>query len=250
MILWPRIPLPRARALAGDLAPLSNMDLRKRRWNDPALRLFAPTGGVPVDDATLRALRAQFDNLALASGFPTPLGRQSKIFDSALIQMLADYPFSFGEAVRAEMWAWICLILVPHLVHWRWADANGNVKTERYAGGLVRNAFGRLWYQGLALDRGTSHSNRWLFSDHFGADQAVSLLERTGLSANRNICLAVGSAWVALPHAARTEHLFRETMKALLVRAAVQRLDALDEATVALIVAETFALASARSHPM
>lgn len=236
MKLWPRLPLPRARALGAELSGVTVDQLRARPWMSGAPRLFAPTGGVRVDDDTLRRLRVDLESCAEAVGYPHRTGREHRArFDSESLRLLADGPMPFGEAIRAETWAWLTVILVPHVVRWRWSDDDGRVSPERYAGPLLRNALGRLWYQAMSLDRGTTDPHRWLYVDQFGADQAVALLERPSLASSRVVCLSVARAWAALPESARKERLFRETMKALLVRSAVQRLDvlnarALDEA--------------------
>ncbi len=241
MKLWPRLPLPRARAVVTELHGLTLDELKARPWMGGAPRLFAPTGGVRVDDGTLRRLRGSLEECAAGAGYPHRGGRERRArFDSTSLRVLADCPIPFGEAIRAETWAWVTVILVPHLVRWRWSDDDGKVSLERYAGPLLRNALGRLWYQAVSLDRGAADPERWMYADQFGADQAVALLERPRLASSQAVCLSIARAWAALPVADRKEELFRETMKALLVRSAVQRLDVLDVRVLDEAVAATF----------
>lgn len=242
MRLWPRLPLPRARARVSQLVGRSLEELERASVGATGSLLFAPTGGAPVDQATIRSLRQDLDRTAVRAGYPSIRTRAAHAtFDDAALRLLADFPIPVGEAIRPETWAWIAVELVPHLVTWRWTDKNGKVSTERFAGTLVRNSLGRLWYQANRLDRGRTHPDRWLYSDLFTSDQAVALLERPGLAANRRLCLAIGRVWSELPAKNRREGVFREAMKALIVRAGLIRLDVLDDDMLHQVVDDCFA---------
>jgi len=78
-----------------------------------------------------------------------------------------------------------------------------------------------------------------------GADQLVALIERTTLSGNRIIVLAVGEAWLAMVPARRSEALFRSAMKRLVVTAGMIALDALSEKDLQGCVASAFEQAEA-----
>lgn len=247
MKLWPRLPLPRAKALVGDYGNRSLEDLQGTFATNASLKLFAPTGGVPIDDKTLRKLRLELESFAQECGYPETGSKKDRThFDELVLHFLADLPIDFGEAIRPETWAWIAVVLAPHLVKWRWMGSDGHVSPERYAGPIVRNSFGRLWYQAMALDRGVDSANRWLYAEEFGADQTVALLERPSLAANRAVCLAVGKAWLALPPAHRKEELFRQTMKALIVRAGFQRFDVLESRALDQAVSDSFSVTMRR----
>jgi hypothetical protein len=180
--------------------------------------------------------------VAKAAGYPDIRTRKAHAaFDHSAQTLLTDFGIPFGEAIRPEMWAWITVELVPHLICWRWADRNGVAKPERFAGPLVRNALGRLWYQGNRLDRGAAHPERWLYSQRFTSDQAVALLERSALAGHRELCLAVGKCWSELPASARDEKLFREAMKLLIIKAGIVRLDVLSADALDHLVDECFA---------
>lgn len=240
MKLWPRLPLARARVLAAEFEHCSLAQLKSRPWTGTSARLFAPTGGVPVENSTLTRLRSGLEDVATDAGFPTSKSRlDQRRFDDGALKFMADFGIPFGEAIRAETWAWVAVVLVPHLVSWRWPESSDRL--SRFAGPLVRNAIGRLWYQAHSLDAGGDESTRWRFCDVFGSDQAVALLERPSLASNRELCLAIGRVWLALPKADRKEVLFRETMKGLIVRAGILRLDLLDSKSLDAAVADTFA---------
>src|SRR6187431_44546 len=103
MKLWPRIPLPRAQSIARQFDGLDSSSLRTFSWTDPANRVYAPTGGVPIDDGALGKFRFTLESLATESGYPNRDGRQPRAqFDDQVIKLLADSTIPFGEAVRAE----------------------------------------------------------------------------------------------------------------------------------------------------
>lgn len=242
MRLWPRLPLPRARVRASQLAGQSTDVLEANANATTASQLFAPTGGARVDSAELRRLRRELEAVARAAGYPNVHSRAANaIFDADVQSLLTDFGIPFGEAIRPEMWAWLTIELVPHLVSWRWGDRLGMVKPERYGGPIVRNTLGRLWYEGNRLDRGAEHEDRWGLSRSFTSDQSVALLERPGLAGNRHLCLAVGEVWSAMPAASRKEQLFRDAMKLLTVRAGVVRFDVLSDLALRGVVVECFA---------
>jgi len=241
------LPLPRARALAEAFADRSVDELKAGSWPVDPAGLFAPTGGMPVDKDTIRRLRRELEAIATAAGYPNMGGQAGKSqFDSQVLRLLADFPIAVGEALRAEMWAWVAVVLVPHLVRWRWPVKDEKFRIERFAGPLVRNALGRLWYQGFILDRGKDHVDRWTFSDELTADQVVALLERPSLAASRKTAVAVGKHWAGVPQPRRKEELFRQAMKTLLVRAGVQSLDVLDAESIEKVVDECFSVTMRR----
>lgn len=247
MKLWPRLPLPRAQALARDYSAMSLEELEDIVRNPRATRLFAPTGGTPVDDGTLRRVRQAVVKCAVSAGYPRAADHSSKAaWDDGITRYLADLSIPLGEAIRPETWAWLCTVLVPDVVRWRWVRSDDTVTVERFAGPLYRNALGRLWYAAVALDRGKEHPERWLFVDSLGADQQVSLLERPSLAANASVCAAVGESWLQWSERPQREKLFREAMKVLLVRGAICRLDVLSEQDLAQVVNDAFALTARR----
>lgn len=228
MILWPRLPLPLARTTAARLIDGDLRDLEQAGWSLDPPALFAPTGGVRIDVAEVRRLRKDLIGLARRSGYPAPL-RKNHItaYDQGIMECLADAPMSMGEGLRPETWAWLAVCLVPHLVRWRWPAREDNLRIDRFAGPLYRNSLGRLWYQARALDGGKDDPERWRLATALGADQQVALFERPSLAASPVVSRAVVHGWLRLPSTQRSEAVFRQTMKSLIVRAGIQRLDLL-----------------------
>jgi hypothetical protein len=236
------MPLARAQARIKSYGAASAEQLRALAWHGGSIGLIAPTGGVPVPSQTLYHLRRRLEEFAQGCGYPNPAGRADAAkFDDLALQHLAECEIPIGEGIRPEMWAWISVELVPHLVRWRWPIGEDKLRLERFAGPIIRNAFGRLWYQGQALDRGKDHRERWLYSSLLGADQRVSLFERPSLAGDRSICMTVAAYWASLPENGRSEELFREAMKALVVRIGVQHLDMLTPAELEEVVTTCFA---------
>jgi hypothetical protein len=235
------MPIPRGQTIARGFIGCDSPSLKNFRWTELTNRVFAPTGGTPIDDGQLRKFAFALEHLASESGYPGDTSRQARSkFDEEVLRFLADHTIPFTEAIRPETWAWIAVLLVPHLVHWRWRDASNNVSLERFAGPLIRNALGRLWYQAQALALDANEPSRWKYSDPLGADQVVGLLERPSLGAHRGTCLAVAKAWGGLPPKMRSEHLFRETMKSLIITSAVRRFEIMDGPSLDLVVADCF----------
>lgn len=228
--LWPRLPLPRAQAIL-EHQHLVDLPQLERWWEAKADAIsFAPVGGQPVSEASLKDLRGLLDRAAAKEGYPNPPSQAARArFDSSVSKELATLALPVGEAIRPELWAWVATILVPHLSRWRWGGSDGKVPTERVAGPLFRNAFGRLWHASHLLGRPNGTVERWAVLDIMGADQLVALIERPTLSGNRTLALAVGEAWLAMAPARRSEALFRSAMKRLVVTAGPIVLDALSE---------------------
>lgn len=246
MNLWPRLPLPFAARQAEALAGRTLEDLEAQPWDSAELKRFAPTGGNPVPNAILRRLRDGLSLRAKEAGFPDLRSRHRAKFDDAARRFLLAFDIPFGEAIRAETWAWLAVHLVPHLVAWRFPERDGRQSVERYAGKLYRNAIGRLWYQATQLDLGTSAQDRLSHLSVLGEDQLVALFERPSLGAAPGVAQTVARMWHGLRPADRDEALFRESMKLLLVQARICRLDVLGQDDLDAIVRRSMQVTAER----
>ena len=248
MQLWPRLTPVRAEEALEARAGKSFEELALTDWRALEMRTFAPTGGVPISDLELRAFRDRLEDVSRRSGYPKlPTVKDRAAFDREAAVMIAGHAIPVGEGIRPEVWAWIATMLVPHLVVWRWARGASGAKSERFAGPVYRNAIGRLWLAARVLDRGADHgSARWTLLDALGADQVVALIERTTLGGSQVVGRTVGECWVRISPTKRTERLFRESMKALLIHASIRRLEALSEADLSVAVYDQFLHTAAR----
>lgn len=247
MKLWPRLPLPRAQVILRDQAAL-DYDQLSRYWEEKSdVAIFAPVGGSPVAKADLESLRKFIVASAIASGYPGTSARVKRAaFDLTLSTGLPAFPIPIGEGLRPEVWAWIAVVLVPHILRWRWGGGGRDVPSDRGAGSIYRNAFARLWHAGRILDRGQGASERWGYLEAMGADQMVALLERPSLGSNPLIARAIADVWTRLPDSQRSERLFREAMKTFLISAAVVELDALTPPELKSMAKGTFEQTAAR----
>lgn len=249
MILWPRLPVPLARPKAAALAGRNLREIEQEAWSFEAPTQFAPTGGVWVARAAIRSLRKSLEDIARRHGYPSALSRaQLAGYESETMACLVDAGIPLSEALRSETWAWVAVVLVPHLVLWRWPARSDGLRLERFAGPIYRNGLGRLWYQGVALDAGGSPSARWRLTVALGADQQVALFERPSLCADPSVARAVAEGWLRLDERKRVEATFREAMKLLIVKAAVQRLDVLSASAISGVVDEAFRIAAATAR--
>ncbi len=241
MILWPRLPLPLARILAARLLDSELSDLERAAWSFDPPALFAPTGGIRVALSDMRQLRNDLLSIARENGYPRSLSRSATaVYDRRTMERLFALPMSIGEGLRAETWAWLTVCLAPCLVRWRWPVRKDKLRIDRFAGPLYRNSFGRLWYQASALVRGPESSERWRLASALGADQQVALFERPSLAASPDVCVAIIAGWMCLKEGQRTEEVFRQAMKLLIIRAGIQRMDVLNGDTLQQVVGEAF----------
>jgi len=191
---------------------------------------FAPTGGAKVSHEELLELRNALYSDAHEAGYPldTQLVRQH--FDRKLARRLCTYGLPVGEMLRADVWGWLCIHLVPGLVKWRFARPDGSVRIQRFAGTLQRNAIGRLWLRGCVFDRGDSHDARWTLVDRISEDASVAILERPAISSDWRLARAVGERWLMSRESGRgADDLLREATKRIGVELAMRDLGSLPD---------------------
>jgi hypothetical protein len=198
------------------------------KWRDVQVTTAA-TGGAPITSDELARLRSELTDLARRFGYPIPQKKGVLTsFDRDCARFLSGVDMHPGEGLRAETWAWIAVALVPHVVLWRWPFSNGKITLERFAGHLVRNQFGRIWYAQHALVGAGDPVAAWKAHDSLGSDQLVGLFERPALGASPIVAKAIADAWSQRTRQPGDRFLFRTAMKLLILRAAIQRLDLID----------------------
>lgn len=169
-----------------------------------ALKSSAPSGGTKADDVAV-AISAQLRRIAQKQGFPTVNTQSARAqFDQdAAIYLGQQEALMTGEALRDDVWAFMCAVLAPDVVAWRFTEQS----RERYAGG-VRNSFQRLWVRGTILDRGEGHPERWALIRELSEDAMVQIFERSSLGGNPSLALAIAEGWLKA-----TEKMGRRTME-------------------------------------
>ncbi|WP_181698431.1 DUF6339 family protein [Nocardia sp. GTS18] len=108
--------------------------------------MFVATGGTRVDPAKLQLLRDIVVDLAKESGFPQPPdAKQKTSFDLQLaVALHREMRISPAEAASGDVWAFLALIVLPDVAHWRYPKP----PTDRVLGSdLTRHVLGRMWWR-------------------------------------------------------------------------------------------------------
>ena len=165
------------------------------------LAYVMPTGGIPIDETDLRALRSNVLKSAQKHGFPSRRPSSFLEFEFKVAQELINWEPLWtegkpsAESLRNECWTFLTILILPDIATWRWpiSEKKGkdNAWTIRMIGG-GRNTFQRIFRRILSLDRGESHPDRWGLIGELLEDDFSAILERTSLGSNKHIavCLA------------------------------------------------------------
>lgn len=242
-LLIPQLPASAAEPLLAEIARSRPVDL------DPGDQLRYPqaitqtTGGLPITDTLLRQLRDPIVTAAREHGFPD--GRPSSFlrFELEVARTLAQWSPLWdaagapsGEALRNDCWAFITMVVLPDIALWRW-PVKGNDEesgSRSWKGRMVggsRNAFQRIFRRVMCLDRGVDHADRWGLIRELQEDDFSAILERPGLSSNREIAVCLGEEYLAMKHrlsqlsAGARQEVYRQATKAIRAYGVVQPLD-------------------------
>ncbi|MBM3298456.1 MAG: hypothetical protein FJY85_00710 [Deltaproteobacteria bacterium] len=257
-LLIPQISTGVAESLLAQLAGSSLVDL------DPGDELFfsqattQPTGGLPITDATLKQLR---DSILMASrshGFPERRPTSFLRFELEVAEVLAEWKplwksdgLPSGEALRNDCWSFITIVVLPDIALWRWParsseeNAGGRSWKGRMVGGS-RNTFQRIFRRIMCLDRGAGHPDRWGLIRDLQEDDFSAILERPGLSSNRDIALSLGEEYIAMKQrlsqvsAGLRQDVYRQTTKAIRAYGVVQPLDLMSAENRSRLIQDAF----------
>lgn len=124
--------------------------------SDHSLRsVYAATGGRRVTRDELMALRESILVVANANGFPSDLkpARKSDFDFAVALLLLNESQLSPGEAGQRQVWAFLCLVLMPDVCAWRWPlEGKTRYTADRFKGtDLTRNTLARLWTRAYVL---------------------------------------------------------------------------------------------------
>lgn len=184
----------------------------------------------------LAALRNSSRQAASDFGYPgVGKGRGLTEFDQRLGRLLYEQMEILpAEAGHPGVWAFMSLVLMPDVAHWRYPNMGKRAGYERLLGG-DRNVFRRLWWRNYCL--GPDLAERIL------EDEAVGIMERPSIG----MCPAVARAFAnqhletigAHPAVSRTP-LLRDATKRLRRVAANVSMYSLTEAELHSLMAEVF----------
>ncbi|UGT56941.1 DUF6339 family protein [Nocardia asteroides] len=145
-LLYPRLLRHRAKLLAGEYKELGPNELNSRWSLADSSAVFVATGGTRIDQGKLQVLREIVVDLAKQSGYPLPPdGRQKTSFDLALaVALHREMRISPAEAASGDVWAFLALVVLPDVAHWRYPKPPG----DRVLGtDLTRHVLGRMWWR-------------------------------------------------------------------------------------------------------
>ncbi|MGW5438952.1 DUF6339 family protein [Nocardia asteroides] len=145
-LLYPRLLRHRAKLLAAEYKERSALDLNSSWALTDETAVFVATGGTRVESDKLQVLRDIVVDMAKESGFPElPDAKQKTAFDLRLaVALHREMRISPAEAASGDVWAFLALIVLPDVAHWRYPKPPGD---RVLASDLTRHVFGRMWWR-------------------------------------------------------------------------------------------------------
>lgn len=147
-LIFPKLPRSVARRLVAEFSELSVEQLGQiADVRHPAAEL-PPVGGSRVADSDLWLLRQKIIGIADGLGFPRGGNQESRREFDVLAAAILHATLAMRPRVAADsgVWSFICCIVLPDIVRWRYPDSG----PRRYLGGQ-RNTLQRLWWRAAVL---------------------------------------------------------------------------------------------------
>ncbi|WP_432492694.1 DUF6339 family protein [Kineococcus auxinigenes] len=159
--LYPRL-LPDESKRRFDFMLTADLDELEKAPAQSERAYYAASGGVRVRREELAYLRQRLEQVAKENGYPDrPSTLQLNDFDRGVARLLhSGCDMAPGEASQRSVWAFLAMVLVPHLCVWRFPPPRGErLRTgktggavDRYRGDdLTRHALARLWWRAHLL---------------------------------------------------------------------------------------------------
>lgn len=242
-VLIPQISAGAAEPLLAQLAQSSLADLDPGDELTYSQAITQPTGGLPVRDVLLKQLRDSILTAARSHGFPESRPTSFLPFELVVGEVLAGWEplwqadgVPSGEALRNDCWSFITIVVLPDVALWRWPakSIEGGSEDRSWKGRMVggsRNTFQRIFRRVMCLDRGAEHPDRWGLIRDLQEDDFSAILERPGLSSNRDIAVSLGEEYIAMKQrlsqlsAGLRQDVYRQATKAIRAYGVVQPLD-------------------------
>ena len=256
--LIPQIPSSVAVALLPELALARPKNLDPGDEFRYSQAITQPTGGLPITDLHLKQLREPIVTSARKYGFPGSRPSSFLNFELEVAETLAQWSPLWkaqgqpsGEALRNDCWTFITVVVLPDVALWRWpaktdeGETGGRSWKGRMVGG-TRNTFQRIFRRVMCLDRGMDHSDRWGLIRQLQEDDFSAILERPGLSSNREIAVCLGEEYLAMKQrlselsSAVRQDVYRQATKAIRAYGVVQPLDLMPAGNRARLIQDAF----------
>jgi hypothetical protein len=257
-LLIPQIAAGIAEPLLAELALARPADLDPGDELRYPKAITQPTGGLPITNALLKELREPIVTAARKHGFPGSRPTSFLDFELEVAETLAQWPPLWdaegtpsGEALRSDCWTFITVVVLPDVALWRWPawggeDSPGGRSWKGRMVGGMRNAFQRIFRRVMCLDRGVDHPDRWGLIRQLQEDDFSAILERPGLSSNREIAVCLGEEYLAMKQrlslrtAGFRQEVYRQATKAIRAYGVVQPLDLMSAENRARLIEDAF----------
>jgi len=244
MILYPKLPLTTSvQKLAQRLGAMSIDACYTQRALAHPEAVYSATGGSKAAISDLERLVGRLSEVATKNGFPAEAKRAHIQTDREWAVVLhQEMSISPHEASNDGIWHFICCVLVPDLVRWRWGEVTDGGISERWitVRRTGRNCFGRLWWRGELL---RSPDGGYDLLNELGEDEQVQMMERPHLVGHRELTHQTALALKFHPRAkaeSNRSELFRDVQKRLYRLGAFIEFEALERKTIALMVSDVF----------
>lgn len=243
MFLYPQLLHPAAVALAQELRCLPPADAALAAATEHPATIYTPTG-VRVDPRRLQELRTLLTLQAERLGYPGSASEAARLeFDSvAAVALHSTMGIPPGEAAKGGGWEFLCCVLLPDLVRWRFPGGAEGTGMEHFLAGR-RNVFQRLWWRAHLLRDTTRSDNAYAMLVRLGEDELVQIMERPNLAGiqplTRHVARGLLNAVDRHPKAARRT-LIREAQKRLLRLSSFVSFDTLGDDLIEAEVASVF----------
>ena len=241
-LLIPQLPAAAAMPLLREIASAGAL-LSERivRLNHPQA-YTKPTGGTPLQDNLLTRLREAVLAAAEEHGFPDVRPSGFLAFELKIAEILAGWEPLWidgrpsGEALRNDCWTFLTVIVLPDVAMWRWPPKEESADAKAWKGRMLggsRNTFQRIFRRVMCLDRGADHPDRWGLIRELQEDDFSAILERPGLSSNRDIAICLAEEYLAMKQRLSNHNadvrtaIYRQATKAIRAYGVVQPLDLL-----------------------
>jgi hypothetical protein len=199
-------------------------------------QVYSPLGGSRVSSAELVALRESIEAIARATGLPGDLtADKRRRFDRDVGRALHQtMPITAHEASRPGVWQFLCCVVFPDVVSWRFPTESERAVEARFFGGN-RNALGRLWWRAEVL-RDEAADDPYHLLDALMEDEVVQIMERPSIARCRSVARALARSFIGVFAAkdSRAEvlgrmDLMRDAAKRVLRTGAVIAFDVLND---------------------
>lgn len=243
-LLYPRLAPSEAERIFASLHGREPEQLSKLASVSSDRAVFSATGGTRVSRDGLQVLAIELSEIADRHGYPDPAPPNSRTaFDYEVARHLhARAQMVPGEASQRQVWAFLSLVLVPHLCAWRFPMSDGEYPVDRFKGtDLTRHTLARLWTRAHVL-RDPNASDPYELIDALGeADIDHVMSRRKSIAATPALVRAIARAH-ASDHRPTDEvsarRVLRDSLSRLLRLTAFLNLDWMSDGELLVLVRE------------